>query len=311
MDRRLLNIEAFLEVVAMGTFSGAANKLKTSKSVISRRVSELETALGVQLLARTTRRLKLTPEGRTYSARLAPMIDMVDEANGLIQSKRDQPEGCLRILLPSYLGSSSITHTILPDFMASCPAVVLDVRLTDEGPLTTKSDFDVAIITRPRGRKLPDSSFRSLFLGRMSSGLFAAPSYLAEHGVPTDLDDLPNFRLLSYLATAWRFGTASGTDRVIEIEPAIRTGSNEILRSVTRRGGGIAYAFHDIFQSDLTTGHIVQILPEVTEQAGLDINLLLPAHRYPPLRVRRFADAIKAHFKGPARPVSTATTPDW
>ena len=297
MDRRLLNIESFLEVVATGTFSEAARKLKTSKSVISRRVSELETALGVQLLARTTRRLTLTPEGASYSARLAQIPAMVDEANGLLLAKREQVDGLLRVVLPSYLGSSSITQVVIPEFLDAHPDVMLDVRLTDEGPLSLTADFDVAIITRPRARRLPDSSYRHVLLGRMSSGLFAAPSYLDSNGAPTSLDDLSNFRLLSYLATSWRFSDSAGTDRVLEIEPAMRTGSNEILRSVTRLGGGIAYAFRDIFRSDVEMGRVVQILPEATLSAGLDISLLLPAHRYPPLRVRRFVDAVKGHFK--------------
>ena len=117
MERKLLNIEAFLEVVSAGSFSGAARKLNTSKSVISRRVSELEEALGTQLLLRTTRRMNLTEEGEIYAQKVSAITALVDDANHWLQSKREEPSGLLRVVLPSYLGSSPITNVIIGQYL--------------------------------------------------------------------------------------------------------------------------------------------------------------------------------------------------
>ena len=103
--------------------------------------------------------------------------------------------------------------------------MTVDVRLTTHGPLNYPNEFDVALITRPRDRMLPDSSYRR-YLGKLGSGR-SRLEYLKKRGTPRDLSELRQHDCLSYLSTSWRFRNAEGGDRVLEINPILRSGSNE------------------------------------------------------------------------------------
>jgi len=290
----LLDIEAFLAVAQSGGFTSAAALLRTSKSVMSRRVKRLEDSLGVQLLARTTRSIELTDEGRVFYEQLGDLRGRVAMAEKRIQSRRETPKGRLRVLLPSYMGGSEVTDVLVPEFSAAHPEVTLDVRLSAQGPLASPRSFDVAVMTRPRHRRLADSRLRERKLGRLPSALFAAPEYLAAHGTPEHPHELSAHRCLSYPSPLWRFSDAQRNESEIQVSPILFSGDNHVLKAATVAGRGIIYSFPTLFRPEIARGDVVQIMPAYTATAGLDLRVVLPDSGYQPLRTTLFLAALDA-----------------
>src|SRR5689334_16027700 len=129
MDR-FHEMTVFTAVVDAGSFVGAADALDVSKAAVSRQVSELESRLGVRLLHRTTRRLSLTDEGRTFYARCKVLLADVDEAEAEITASSGHARGLLRINVPVTFGVLHLAP-LWPGFMAKHPDVVLDITISD------------------------------------------------------------------------------------------------------------------------------------------------------------------------------------
>jgi len=296
MKPQLVDVETFVVVARELSISAASRELDISKSVISRRLKRLEAQLKVQLLHRTTRKVSLTEEGSLYYQDLGGIRATLDRAHERLQLRRDQPTGLLRVILPSYLGSSVITQKVIPQFMAEHPGVSLEVRLTEDGPFSIPREFDLLVMTRLPDRPLPDSSLRERKLGRLSSGLFASTEYLAANGVPQDLADLADHRCISYHSRMWRFKRKGQPAKVLQVSGSLTTGSNEVLKAAVMAHRGITYSFAGLFEQELASGHVQPVLQDWTEEAGLDLRILTPGQSYPPMRVRYFADAIRAQL---------------
>ena len=292
----LLDVEAFLAVAQSGGFTSASKVLKTSKSVVSRRVRRLEDAMRTELIQRSTRSVELTEEGRIYFEALSNLPGQVRRAEGLLLSRRETPQGRLRVVLPSYLGSSHVTERFIPTFMAQHSEINLVIRFTDRGPLETLSDFDVAVMTKPKYRQRADSTLRIMNLGHVSSALYAAPRYLAQYGEPKTLADIGAHRCLSYPSTIWRFSNRNSEEYSTEVHPIISTGSNEVLKAATVSGLGIVYSFETVFRELVALGSVVEVLPELTATAGLELQMVFPAQEHPSLRSRLFMAGLKAEF---------------
>ncbi len=309
----LLDVEAFLTVAQSGGFTSAGELLQTSKSVVSRRVKRLEASLGVQLLVRTTRTVELTDEGRLLYEHLGDLKARVATAEKLIQARRESPQGRLRVLLPSYMGGSEITDVLIPAFSAAHPGVTLDVRLSAQGPLTAPRSFDVAIMTRPRHRRLADSRLRERRLGHLPSALYAAPAYLEKHGTPRRPSDLVTHQCLSYPSPIWRFSDSHKTESEVQVRPVLSSGSNHVLKAATVAGRGVIYSFPTVFRPEIERGDVVQIMAPYTATAGLDLRVVLPDSEYQPLRTTLFLSALDglmaAHQPGEGRDPRPVASP--
>ncbi len=288
----LVDVETFLVVADELSISGAARSLDVSKSVVSRRLQRIESTLKVQLLRRTTRRVELTEEGQIYFNGLRSLRGLLDKAHEELQRTRDRPSGLIRMILPSYLGSSVVTQKVIPEFLSDHPDVVIDARLTDAGPFTVPREFDLFLMTRLIDRTLPDSTMRERKLGRLRSGVFATPSYLERMGTPTHPNDLAAHQCVSYRGRQWRFKPKDKNSYLVDVSGPVITGSNEILRSAVLAHRGLTYSFPAVFEEQLASGQVVEVLEDWTEDAGLDLRMLTPGLSYPPLRIQLFADAI-------------------
>ena len=237
---KLDDIEAFIALAEELSFSRCAQVLGLSKSVVTRRIQRLEDTLRTQLVERTTRKLKLTEEGRVYFESLRMIPQTLRRAEERLQKRLERPVGHLKVILPSYLGSSVITRRVIPEFLQEHPEVSLEVRLSDLGPFDIPKDFDVLVMTRLANFRLPDSSLKERKLGRLRAGLFATPGYLQDRGMPETPDALIDHDCISYLSRQWRFKADGENSHVIQVDGTIITGSNEVLRSAVINGCGIA-----------------------------------------------------------------------
>jgi len=184
MDR-LAAIEAFVRVAECGSFSKAAERLHSSKSVVSRQVGALEAELGARLLHRTTRALTLTEAGRSYFAQAARILADLAEANASVGQLQAAPRGRLRVSAPMSFGFLHLAPAV-PDFLDRYPDVEIDLAMNDRYVDLVDEGFDMAV----RIGKLEDSSLVARKLAPARRTICAAPAYLQARGVPASPDDL-------------------------------------------------------------------------------------------------------------------------
>ena len=182
----------FVQVAASGSFTAAALASGLPKSTVSQRVAELEAALGVRLLHRTTRRLSLTAAGQVYLAHCETMLDAAHAADAAISRLRDEPAGNLRLTAPEASGIL-LLPPLLAAFHARHPAVTVECVITDAHLDLVAERIDLAL----RTGQLGDSSFVSRRVGTVRRVLVAAPRYLERHGAPLRANNLNILRGLA------------------------------------------------------------------------------------------------------------------
>jgi DNA-binding transcriptional LysR family regulator len=251
----------FIEVVERGSFSDAARRLDISLSYASRRVKQLETDLGVQLLARTTRRVQPTVAGRRYYERVAPLLRGLDALDQEIADDRVEPRGELRVAAPLAFGLRAV-QPLVTSFLVRWPEVRLDVGFSDRrvDPL----DHDVTI----RGGVLEDSTFTARRLVTFHGVLAASPAYLARSGTPIRAVDLAEHDALAYsgfrsISEAWSFGD-------VRVEPRVRlrADNGDALVEAAVAGLGIVYQPDFLVRDALQDGRLVRLLEDVPTWQG-------------------------------------------
>jgi len=256
MDAR----EVFLEVVDRGSFTEAARRLGISLSYASRRVRSLEKQLGVTLLARTTRRIRLTPEGERYHAELGPLFRGLRALEEGLASGGSELRGTLRVSAPLSFGLSTV-QPMLEGFSERWPEVLIDVSFNDRqvDPL----DFDVTI----RGGKLSDSAFVARRLLGFRAVITASPAYLAARGTPTTPAELAGHDGIHYTAYQTMDGWQVGGVRV-QLRSRYRADNGDALVSACVAGLGIGYQPDFLCREALAAGQLVPILEDCSTNEG-------------------------------------------
>jgi len=183
----------FLAVARHKSFTEAARKLGVSKSYVSKQVRALEERLGLNLLHRTTRSVTLTPIGRDYQERLSSLMAELENLEDEMVSRHAAPRGRIKVSVPSPLGEEVFApalNTLLEDY----PKLELELHVGNRRVDIFEDGFDVVV----RQGSLLDSDLVGQRIGHAEYGIFASPSYLANHGRPTQVDELPAHRWLMY-----------------------------------------------------------------------------------------------------------------
>jgi DNA-binding transcriptional LysR family regulator len=293
MDR-LAAIEAFVRVAEAGSFSQAAQRLHTSKSVVSRLVGALETELGARLIHRTTRALTLTEAGRSYFERASRILADIDEANASVGQLQAAPRGRLRVNAPMSFGFLHLAPAV-PDFLARYPDVSLEMTMNDRYVDLVEEGFDVAV----RIGNLEDSSLVARRLAPARRVVCVAPDYLARHGTPESPDDLKQHECLCYsnvgLPQAWRFVTAEGRPWLVEVAGRLNANNGDALRAAALKGFGLAILPTFIVGCDLQTGTLVSVLDKYMPQHS-GVHAVYPHSRHLSPKVRAFVDFLAERF---------------
>jgi len=281
-------VSVFVSVVEAGSFTAAARSLALPKSSVSRRVKHLEDHLGVQLLQRTTRQLRLTDAGREYFERVSSALAGVHEAQNAIADLQDRPKGVVRLAASTEFGGW-ILAPIVALFIERFPEIRVDLSITDRRVDLVKDGFDLALSSGP----LADSSLLVRTIESLESGLFAAPAYLAKHGTPGSVADLashafvlrrpgPNNRLQLFGAR---------TETVIVTGP-VTTDDRSFGFEAVRAGLAIG-----VLPIRGCAGHtgLTHLLPEY-RLAGVSTQIVYPAARHVPQRVVLFRDFLVEHL---------------
>jgi len=288
-------IETFIRVVEAGSLTKAAEQLKIAKSAVSRRLKELETRLGVQVMTRTTRKLTLTDTGETLYNRFVVLLADWEESESAASDAQAALAGSIRIAAPLSFGVAHLGPAII-DFMREHPLVDFDIDFSDRKVDLIAEGMDLAI----RIGDLPDSSLIARKIAAMCIVATASPRYLKEHGEPQTPDDLKGHKELRYgyrQSSIWPYKTPDGVEGQIEMMPRLRATNGEFLRDAAIAGEGILIEPRFILYENLRDGSLVEILPDY-RWPELSAYAVYPPTRHLSVRVRAFVNFLTERYKG-------------
>ena len=286
MDRLHL-INVFVAVVDTQGFAGAARKLNLSPPAVTRAINELETYLGVRLLNRTTRIVKVTEAGARYAEDCRGVLSHLSEADESASGLHGTPRGRLTITAPVGFGAIYVTPIVTeylaryPEVTASCWFMDRVVNMLDEG-------VDVGV----RIGELPDSSMQAIRVGRMRLLICATPAYLAEHGEPKSPEDLAEHMIIAAsgatLTSEWRM-SSQGTPSVIKIRPRLITTTSDTAIAAALTGFGLTNVLAYKVTKHLREGRLRAVLSDF-EPPALPVHVLHREGRHATQKARRFID---------------------
>jgi len=290
---------AFFSVLArLGSFSATAREMDVTTPAISKRLSQMEARLGVQLLNRTTRRVSLTPEGETYLAHARRILTDIDDMEQLVSSSVAAPKGLLRVNATLGFGRSNIAP-LISQFAKRYPDVQVQLQLTVNPPPLNEDAFDVCI----RFGEPPDARVIARRLADNRRLLCAAPSYLAQHGIPQAPSELAQHNCIGIRQGDEAYGiwhlTSARRTETVKVRGSLSTNDGEIAVNWALDGHGILMRAEWDIAKYLRSGRLVQVL-EHWQTPPADIHAVYPQRHQTAARVRAFVDFLVQAFSASA-----------
>ena len=273
------DIALFAAVAEAGSFVAAAQRLRQPKSTVSRRLQLLEQELGLRLIERTTRRLKLTEAGAAFLERVQPALQALGEAASDARGSQREPTGLVRMATGVGLATAGFTR-VLADYMERHPRVTLELDLSDRKVDLVAEGFDLAVRAGP----LEDSAFLQRKLGFARTVLVASPGLLARQGTPREPADLRRLPTLTQPRQGAWVLTRGGERAEVPAQGPLRVDNVLMLLQAARHGIGVARLPRFLCREDLAGGSLVALLP-AWETTGYAVHALLPS-RQPTSAVR-------------------------
>ncbi|WP_133500960.1 LysR substrate-binding domain-containing protein [Cognatilysobacter terrigena] len=291
MSRDLNDTLVFVKVVEHGSFISAARALRLPKTTVSRKVQDLETRLGAQLLHRTTRKLGLTEAGNVYFEHCQRIARELDEAESAVSQLQDGPRGWLRVTAPYSIGINWIAP-LLGEFHAQHPEVRVEMILTNESLDLIDKEIDVAL----RVGNLPDSNLVARKLASFRSQVYASPTYIERHGEPVHPDDLQHHRALTF-SKFRRNGTyiwpLSDGERSVEyrVDPVLVANDPGFLTGALLCGEGLMLSSDITIKGFVEQGLVRHVLAGWTGPE-YDCSAVFPKGRVQSPKIRAFVDFL-------------------
>lgn len=284
------SIRAFVQVVEAGGFAAAARQMGLSRSAVNKLVLNLEEALAVQLLQRTTRKVTPTPTGLAFYERCVAILADLEEAELAVSQLQTEPKGQLRVNAPMTFGTRFLSP-VIAQFLKTYPDLHVELSLSDRFIDPIDEGFDVTVrIARPM--RTPSLIVQELFPAPVI--LCAAPAYLATCLAPKTPAELAQHPCLAYghIATdnQWTLVGPDGEHKVT-INGPLCSNNGEPLRDAAVQGLGITLLPRFIVAADLHTGRLQQVLPEY-EAPQISVCVLYPVNRHLSTKVRLFIDFL-------------------
>lgn len=281
----------FTRVVECHSFTSAAGTLGMQKSTVSRRIVQLEERLGVRLLNRTTRKLRLTEVGQAYYERCRQIMQEFAEAEQAIMQLQSEPTGLLRVSSPIEFGQLFLGG-VVGEFMRQYPAIQVEVELTTRIVDPVEEGVDVVI---HRGRP-QDSSLVARPMMASPKQLFASPEYLKAHGTPQTPQDLANHRCIHTVMDNSRKWHFVEPDISVSITPALCVNNITFAREAAVAGAGIINVPAFIADPQVEEGSLCRLLEHCTLPSS-ELYALYPSRRFQSMKVKAFIDFVIAQLE--------------
>ncbi len=292
MDR-LDRMQLFTRVVERRSFSAAANDLGLARSTVTESIKQLEEAIGVRLLDRTTRHVMPTLDGRAFYERCLAILAEVDEAENVFRDA--QPRGLLRVDAHGHLTRTFLLPR-LHEFMERYPLLDLQIGQGDRLVDLVREGVDCVI----RAGEVTDSALIMRRLGAIGEMSYASPAYIEKHGMPEHPDALDGHVAVGFISS--RTGQTmplefmvGGELRYVTLPARLTVNNSDTMVDLARRGFGLIQVPRYRLQQDVDDGVLVEVLPDFPP-SPTQLSVLYPQNRQLSPRVRVFIDWIAKVF---------------
>jgi DNA-binding transcriptional LysR family regulator len=291
----LTELEVFVRGADSGSLSEAGRALGLAPAAASAALKRLETRLGARLMVRSTRSLRLTPEGERYYAYCRQALDALAEGARAVQVQREELHGALHVAAPSDIGRNAMRGW-LDEFQTLHPRLAITLVLSDDVADIFREPIDVAL----RYGELKNSSLVARRLLDQSAVLCASPSYIAKHGAPQRPEDLAKHNCLCFHVEGlphrvWRFRRG---EEFVEMTVSGDRNANdgEVVRLWTLDGRGLSYKSRIDIAGDLAAGRLIALL-EDWQTVPVPLNLVYPHRRHLSPNVRALSEFLESKVR--------------
>ncbi len=284
-------MRVFARVAELMSFTQASESLGMPKASVSLAVRSLEERLGVQLLHRTTRRVRITPDGAAYYERVKDLLFDFDELERTFAAP-DQPlAGRIRVDMPSRMARFRVIPR-LPEFLARHPEITVELGATDRIVDLVREGYDCVV----RVGELPDSGLVAKRIGVMPLVNVASPAYLERFGRPRRVQDLKKHQMVHYVGTLGQAPEGFAYERdgeyvEVDVPGRMQVNNAEAFVAACLAGLGIIQTPKMSIEPHLEDGSLVEVLPRLTAEP-MPISIVFPQRRNLSRRVRAFMEWV-------------------
>jgi LysR family transcriptional regulator, transcriptional activator for dmlA len=284
----------FSLLVRAGSFSAAAREMNVTTAAVSKRLSQMETRLGAQLLHRTTRRIGLTPEGEMYLANARRILAEIDDMEQMIAGAVKAPKGLLRVNATLGFGRSHIAP-LISDFSKRYPGVQVQLQLTVNPPMLIEDAYDVCI----RFGEPPDARVIARRVASNRRLICGAPAYLERFGTPRVPQDLTQHNCIGIRQGEEGYGiwhlTSGQRTETVKVRGDLSTNDGGVAVNWALEGHGLLMRAEWDIAKYLQSGRLRQVLPN-WQTLPADIYAVFPYQVQTAARVRAFVDFVASAF---------------
>jgi LysR family transcriptional activator of dmlA len=292
------DLQFFMRIAALSSLTEVARELGLSLPAISKRLTQLEKRLGVQLVKRTTRRLELTPEGTLYLEGARPILNQLAELEDAVSRQSAMLRGSLNINASFGFGRRHIAP-LVSRFAALHPELAISLQLSSQTLNFLNAGFDVDI----RVGEVPDSRLIARRIAPNFRVVCASPAYLQRHGTPQRVEELASHNCIVLQQhesdfAIWRF-SKSGKEISQKVQGSLMTNDGEVAMRLALDGHGlILRSWWDAHEA-IKSGKLVQVLTAY-QVPSADIYAVYPYNKQTPRRIKLFVDYLSEQLAGQA-----------
>ncbi len=289
------HIMTFIQVVEHGSFTAAADKLRLSKSIISKHVTALEEALETQLFERSTRKLAITEPGLAYYQEVKIIPEHLAAGQNVLQPFTQHPKGILKVITPANL-TASLKKQVIPEYLINYPEV--DIQLRSVRPVSkyVGENFDVIILWKLSHMTFPDYNLIAKKLLSLPIQIYATPAYLKQYGTPKKPEDLLKHNCFASVGNHWPFKTHSGSVKFLTVSGRLHTKNDEVIQGAVLAGAGITYSYPFLFQEALLQKQVTPILEQYTH-LNIDVAAFYHPSQYLPRKTSAFIETLLSYYE--------------
>jgi DNA-binding transcriptional LysR family regulator len=290
----LTQIKSFVALVESGSISKAAERMDIAVSAVSRRLKELESSLGVQLVQRTTRKMHITEAGEKFYRRCGRLLDDLEEAKHEASNTATALSGTLRIATPLSFGVAHLSPAIAA-FMHLHPQIKIELDMSDRRIDLVEEGLDLAI----RIGTLEDSSLMARKLAPVRHVVCASPDFLNRHGIPSTPQDLSALPALCYgnlsQPDTWHYHDKDSKPGQVKVPMRMRANNGDALVEAAIAGLGVLCEPSFIVHGSVERGVLKPLLTDY-QWNPMGIFAVYPQTKHMPTRVRAFIDFLVSSF---------------